>query len=63
MKRTIIRAAVISGCLLVGSLYPQMILQNHLKLFNDKGVVLETEEIDPEIPLKVRFRFLEFFKS
>lgn len=59
MKRYIM-TAVICGCLLIGSLYPKMLLQHQLMLVDENGNVIETEnEIDPEIPLKVKFRFLE----
>lgn len=59
MKRYMVTAAI-CGCLLIGSLYPRMLLQHHLKLVDENGNIIEKEkEIDPEIPLKVKFRFLE----
>lgn len=63
MKRYM-TAAAICGCLLIGSLYPKMLLQHQIKLVDEKGNVIETEdEINPELPFEVRFRFLEIWKS
>lgn len=61
MKRYMTLAAV-CGCLLVGSLYPKLVLKHHVKLVDENGKEI-TEEIEyqEEIPLKVEFRFMEFF--
>lgn len=54
--------AVICGCLLIGSLYPKMILEHHVKLVDENGKeITEEVEYQEEIPLKIEFRFLEFF--
>ncbi|MBQ8857746.1 MAG: hypothetical protein IJ024_06335 [Lachnospiraceae bacterium] len=55
--------AVICGCLLIGSLYPRLLLEHHVKLVNENGeeTVLE-EEYSEEIPLRLEFRFLKFFR-
>ena len=61
MKRYM-TAAVICGCLLVGSLYPKMLLEHHVKLVNERGQEISLgEEYRDEIPVKVRFRFWEIF--
>lgn len=55
-------AAVVCGCLLIGSLYPKMILEHHVKLVDENGKeIIEEIEYQEEIPLKIQFRFLEFF--
>ena len=36
--------AVICGCLLIGSLYPRLILDHHVKLVNEAGEELVLEE-------------------
>lgn len=54
--------AVICGCLLIGSLYPRLILDHHVKLVNEAGEELVLEEYLDEIPLKLEFRFLKFFR-
>ena len=62
MKRYFV-TAVLCGCLLIGSLYPRLILDHHVRLVNESGeeIVLE-EEYSEEIPLKLEFRFLKFFR-
>ena len=54
--------AVICGCLLIGSLYPRLILDHHVKLVNEAGEELVLEEYLDEIPLKLEFRFLKIFR-
>ena len=54
--------AVICGCLLIGSLYPRLILDHHVKLVNEAGEELVLEKYLDEIPLKLEFRFLKFFR-
>lgn len=59
MKRAVMTAAI-CGCLLIGSLYPKMLLDHHMKLIDGNGRTVKTErQIDPEIPVTVKFRFLE----
>lgn len=55
--------AVVCGCLLIGSLYPKLLLEHHVKLVNSKGQEISTEgEYLEDIPLKIEFRFLEMFR-
>lgn len=54
--------AVICGCLLIGSLYPRLILDHHVKLVNEVGEELVWDEYSEEIPLRLEFRFLRFFR-
>lgn len=62
MKRYIM-TAVICGCLLIGSLYPRLLLEHHIKLVNEnrKEIAME-EEYSEEIPVKLEFRFLKIFR-
>ena len=61
MKKYMMTAAI-CGCLLIGSLYPRLILDHHVKLVNEAGEELVLEEYLDEIPLKLEFRFLKFFR-
>ena len=55
--------AVVCGCLLVGSLYPKMILEHHVRLVDENGQELMIEgEYSNEIPVKLEFAFLRFFR-
>lgn len=55
--------AAICGCLLIGSLYPRMILNHHMKLVDDQGMEIITEIKEEEkIPVKLELRLLEFFR-
>lgn len=62
MKRYM-TAAAICGCLLIGSLYPGMLLKHHVKLVDEKGneitAAIEEEE---NIPVKLELRFLKLFQ-
>lgn len=62
MKRYMI-TAVICGCLLIGSLYPRLLLDHHVKLVdkNGKEIALEEEYLE-EIPVKLEFRLLKIFR-
>ena len=58
-------AMVLCGCLLIGSLYPKLLLDHHVKLVNQAGIeqTIESEGIyKKEIPLKIEFRLLEIFR-
>lgn len=56
-------AAVICGCLLIGSLYPKLLLEHHVKLVDKSGNERKIEEsYDRELPVKLEFRFLEIFR-
>ena len=56
-------AAVICGCLLIGSLYPKLLLEHHVKLVDQSGNEMEIEEsYNRELPVKLEFRFLEIFR-
>lgn len=55
--------AIICGCLLIGSMYPKLLLEHHIKLVNSKGQEISMdEEYDCEIPFKVQLRLLEIFR-
>ena len=61
--RKYMTAAVICGCLLIGSLYPKLLLEHHVKLVDQWGNEREIEEsYDLELPVKVELRFLKFFR-
>ena len=51
--------AAICGCLLIGSLYPRLILEHHVKLVDETGkeLVIEGEYRD-EIPVKLRYKMI-----
>ncbi len=58
-------AMALCGCLLIGSLYPKLLLDHHVKLVNQAGIeqIIESEgTYKKEIPLKIEFRFLEIFR-
>lgn len=58
-----ITAAVICACLLIGSLYPKLLLEHHVKLVDDYGKEVEiTETYDKELPVQLQLRFLEFLR-
>lgn len=62
MKRYMM-LAVVCGCLLIGSLYPRMLLGHHVKLVNETGEEIAIEgEYSEDIPLKLEFAFLRFFR-
>ena len=55
--------AVVTGCLLIGSLYPQMLLERHVKLIDSQGCEVETAgEFNEEIPVKCEWGILEIFR-
>lgn len=59
-----ITAAAICGCLLLGSLYPKLLLDHHVKLIDQNGAEIQVEgEYDKEIPVKLESGFLKFFRS
>ena len=62
MKRYMMMTAI-CGCLLIGSLYPRMILDHHVRLVDETGqeMMVEGEYLD-EIPVKLEFAFLRFFR-
>lgn len=61
--RKYMTAAVICGCLLIGSLYPKLLLEHHVKLVDEFGKEMEIEgSYDREIPFLLEFRFLEIFQ-
>lgn len=58
-----ITTAVVCGCLLIGSLYPKLLLAHHVKLVDGFGKEMKIEETyDQEIPVKLELRFLELFR-
>ena len=55
--------AVICGCLLIGSLYPRLLLEHHVKLVDERGRELFLEkEYSEEIPVRLEFRFFKIFR-
>lgn len=62
MKRTALLAAI-CGCLLVGSLYPRLILEHHVKVIDEAGneVTAENSRLE-ELPVKLEWRFLRFLR-
>lgn len=62
MKRYMMITAI-CGCLLIGSIYPRMILEHHVRLIDEAGQerIVEGEYFD-EIPVKLEFAFLRFFR-
>lgn len=62
MKRYM--TAVICGCLLIGSLYPKLLLDHHVKLVNENGVEMSVEgAYQGEIPVKLESGLLKFLRS
>lgn len=62
MKRYMMLTAI-CVCLLVGSLYPRMILDHHVRLVDETGREMIVEgEYSNEIPVKLEFAFLRFFR-
>ena len=58
-----ITAAVICGCLLIGSLYPKLLFEHHVKLVDSWGKEIAMEEAyQEEIPVKIQFRILKLFR-
>lgn len=63
MKRYFMAAAV-CGCLLIGSFYPRLLLEHHIKLVDQNGKTISAEEkvkYDRDIPIKLEFRLSELF--
>lgn len=55
--------AVVCGCLLIGSLYPKLLLEHHVKLVNTEGQeITMSGEYEDKIPIKLQLRFLEMFR-
>lgn len=56
-------AIIFCGCLLIGSLYPKLLMEHHVKLIGTDGQEI-TEEMDDikEIPVRLEFRLLRFFR-
>ena len=55
--------AAICGCLLIGSLYPKLLLDHHVKLIDENGVEIIMEgEYQEKIPVKLEFRLLKIFR-
>lgn len=59
-----ITAAAICGCLLLGSLYPKLLLDHHVKLIDQNGSEIHVEgEYEKEIPVKLESGFWKLFLS
>ena len=58
-------AMALCGCLLIGSLYPKLLLDHHVKLVNEAGIEQNMEmnkNFEKEIPLRLEFRILKIFR-
>lgn len=56
-------AAVICGCLLIGSIYPKLLLEHNVRLINADGKeVMVEKDYTRDIPVKLEFRLLKFFR-
>ena len=63
MKNSLTVAAV-TGCLLIGSLYPHMLLERHVRLVDSHGYEIETNgEYEKDIPVKYESGILRIFRS
>ena len=63
MKKYMTVAAV-TVCLLIGSLYPQMLLERHVRLVDSQGYEIETNgEFKKDIPVKYESGILKIFRS
>lgn len=63
MKRYM-TAAVLCVCLLIGSLYPRILLKHHVMLVDEQGKEMYIEgEYAEEIPLKIEFAIFRFFRE
>lgn len=59
-----ITAAAVAGCLLIGSLYPQLLLKHHVKLIDSEGYEVEIQgEYEKDIPVKYESGIWYFFQS
>ena len=57
-------AAVLCGCLLIGSLYPRLLLKHHVMLVDEGGQETCVKgEYAEEIPLKIEFAIFKFFRE
>ena len=55
---------VVTACLLIGSLYPQMLLERHVKLVDSCGYEIETNgEFRKDIPVKYESGIFRIFRS
>ena len=58
-------AMALCGCLLIGSLYPKLLLDHHVKLVNEAGIeqnIEMNENFEKEIPVRLEFRILKIFR-
>ena len=56
--------AAICGCLLIGSHYPKLLLDHHVKLIDENGVEIIMEgEYQEKIPVKLESGLLKFFRT
>ena len=63
MKRYMM-VAVLCGCMLIGSLYPHLLLKRHVKLLDEWGYEVEIDgEYEKEIPVVCESGILKFFRS
>ena len=56
--------AAICGCLLIGSLYPKLLLDHHVNLIDPNGLEIIMEgEYQEKIPVKLESGLLKFFRT
>ena len=56
--------ATVTVCLLIGSLYPHMLLERHIRLVDSHGYEIETNgEYEKDIPVKYESGILRIFRS
>lgn len=61
--RHFLMISTICGCLLIGSFYPKMILNHHVRLVDENGKEVEIrDEYLEEVPMEFQFWFLRFFR-
>lgn len=62
-RKQTLAVAVLCGCLLIGSLYPRLILDHHVTLVDETGRELPPEEeFAEDIPVKLEWRLLQLFR-
>ena len=62
--KTYVTAAVLCGCLLIGSLYPRLLVERHIKLVDSRGQVIEVEgDYQKELPVKLESGLWKFFQT
>ena len=59
-----VTAALFCGCLLIGSLYPKLLLDHHVKMIDINGAEFVVEgDYQKDIPVKLEWGLLRFFQT